>query len=481
MNNYLPTSSKRTRDDSITSEAIQHARGILGNLRLIIGVALLVSLLGTLYALTVPPVFQANMLIQIKPVLPMASDGRTQTPVATEVELLRSRSILSRVVEALHLDVHVEPKQFPIAAAYLGRDRQRLSTPGLSGVGGYARGAESVELASLDIPGRLLGETFVLTATGQDRFMLTQKDLGISLAGQAGVPARLASPYGEIGVLVATLRASPGAQFRVSRTSVFQAVDQLQRSLLISENGKQSNVIGVSLQGSKPELISRILNEIGAEYMRQHASQQSDETSSALASYERQLLDTRARLQKLDARYSRVLGMHGAADLGEESRIVSQQSVALQEKLAAAEQNKLELSSRYLSQHPTMIVADEQIRALKQELGAVQSKRRALAASGQEIETVNRDKQITAEMNAGLLNVRQKLDALNSSVRADIRMVDPAVAPIRPVGLGLPTMIALACVAGLVLGLIASILKNAIVGAGIRPASLRYDGHFRLV
>lgn len=481
MNNYLQTWSKRPKVDDNASDATYQAKGILGNVRLIGGVALLVALLGTLYALTVPPIYQANMLIQIKQRMPMSGDPRIEIPAATEVEILRSRSILSRVVQALQLDVSVEPKRFPLAGPYLARNSHQLSAPGLFGAGGYAWGAERAELARLDMPKRLMGETFVLTATGKDRFTLVLKDLGISFAGQVGVPARLRSAYGEIGVLVAAMHARPGAQFLVSRAPGFLAVDRLQRSLHISENGKQSNVIGLSLQGSNPELISRILNQIGDEYMRQHASQQSNEASNALASYDRQLAETQFKLQKLDARFARVLGTHGASDLAEESRIVSQQSVALQDKLAAAEQNRVELSSRYLSQHPSMIVADEHIRTLRQELAAIQSKRRSLAAAGQEIEAVTRDKQINAEINAGLFNVRQKLDVLHSSARADVRLVDHAETPIRPVTLGLPTMIALACLAGLVLGLVASVLKNAISGARDRPATLRYDGHFRLV
>jgi tyrosine-protein kinase Etk/Wzc len=173
--------------------------------------------------------------------------------------------------------------------------------------------------------------------------------------------------------------------------------------------------------------------------------------------------------------------MHGTSDPGEESRILSQQSVALQDKLADAEHSRSELSSRYLSEHPAMVVANERIRNLQRELSQVQAKRRALAAAEQQMSSLSRDKQATAELNASLLSVRQKLDAMSSSGRTDVRLVDRAEVPYQPVNLGLQARIALACVAGLVAGLIAAVLKDARASARRRPPLPRYDGQFRLV
>lgn len=481
MNNYLPTSHRKFREDGEIQERIYQTRGVLSNMPLILGVALLVTLIGSLYAMSLAPVYQANMLIQIKRNSPIVGDSVADVPAATEVEILRSRSILSRVVEALRMDVSVEPRRFPIAGAYLARNRQGVSKPGILGTGGYAWANEHAQVAALTMPGSLLGEKFVLTAGSGNGYTFENRELGLTFSGRVGVPAKVETRYGPIELLVSAMSAKPGVQFAVSRVPVFHAVDQLQQSLAIAEAGKQSNVISLSLKGSDPVLITRILNQIGNEYIRQHTSQRSNEASNALALYDRQVSESRSRLQQLDARFASLTGRHGVTDLGEESRILSQQSVTLQERLGEAEQKRAELSTRYLSEHPAMIAADQQVRNLRNSLAAVQAKRRTLAGAEQEIASVERDKQVNAELNAGLLSIRQKLDSLNASDAADVRLVDQAEVPIRPVTLGIRTMVVLALLSGLVLGVIASLLKNALAAPSRRPAVPRYDGQFRLV
>lgn len=481
MNNYFPPPLRFANEERAGADPLFQARGVLGNLRLILGVALVVTLLGTLYALTVLPVYQANMLIQIKRSMPVTGDPQAEIPASTEIEILRSRSVLAGVVDVLRLDLSVEPKRFPLTRAILARGMDMVGTPGLFGYGGYAWGAERAGLARFDIPAALFGKSFILSATGKGGFSLTQEDFGIVLSGRVGEAVRQTTPYGEVGIVVSSLQAWPGARFVVTRVSNFQAVDRLQRALIISESGKQSNVIGLSLKGSNPELITSILNAIGSEYMRQFAARQSDQTDKVLAFYNKQLRESERKLRHLDARSAGLHNRHGSAALGEEAVILSQQSVTLQEKLADAENSKAELSSRYLSAHPSMIAADERIANLERELNGIQAKRRQLAAAEQENVTLARDKQLTADINAGLLGIQQKLDAMDVAGKTSVQLVDPAETPYQAVNLGLKARIALACLAGLLAGIIASALKNALAGGRKRPPPLRYDGHFRLV
>ncbi|MGI4719741.1 MAG: Wzz/FepE/Etk N-terminal domain-containing protein [Janthinobacterium lividum] len=480
MNTHVQL-SKHAMAGDLPQDAVTRARGILNNWRLIAGVAALVTLLGALYALSAPPVYQANMLIQIKREPAREGGIVGGSEAATEVELLRSRQVLSRVVDSLRLDVTVVPKRFPVVGAYLARGKRSLSAPGLAGHGGYAWGAEEADVARFAVPAALLGEPFVLTATGRNGYTLAAKESGLVLAGRIGAPARLATPYGEIEALVTGIRARPGTQFIVNRAPVYEVVNYLQQALIIAENGKQSNVIGVSLKGGDPVLISRILNQVAAEYLQQHARQRSTEADDTLARYDRQLEESRARLRQLDARFAQLLGRHGTANLAEESRVLAQHAVALEERLAEAESKRAELSSRYLSMHPAMIVADDNVRSLRQDLAAVLAKRRSLAAAEQEAAGVERDKQVTAELNAGLMAVRQKLDGVAASDRKEVRLVDRAEVPLRPITLGTRTMIVLSCLAGLVIGLLASMVKNAFADHGVRPSTLRYNGQFRLV
>lgn len=441
---------------------------IFRNIRLIVTVSLITAVLGILAALAVTPLYESNILIQIMRHTPLPGDPPVEAPAATEVEILRSRSIISGVVNTLRLDISAEPKLFPVLGAYMARTNKSLSEPGLFGHGGYVWGAERVTVFVFNVPGALLQKPFVLTAAGGGGFTLTQKELAIRLAGRINEVSKARTPYGDIEALVTDIRARPGAQFIVTKSPPFQVVERLRKSLAISESGKESNVIGVSLKGSNPEMISGILNHIGNEYVRQHLARKSAEATRAFSYYDQQLEESSSSLRKLDQRLAQVLRVHGTSDLNEESNTLAQQSVSLQAKLAEVEQRKVELSTRFLEQHPTMFVVNRHIQDLKRDLDNIEAKRKALAAAQQEIANLTRERQASSEIKMGLLNARQRLEAMTSSNDADVRMVDRAEVPIQPVTLKQSVMIALACLAGVVFGLVASILKNAIVARNSR-------------
>lgn len=464
MNKYLQQLRKKGREELALPDYLFQFRDILKNRWLIASVALSVTALGTVYALMATPMYEANLLIQIKRNAPSSGEFQVDIPAATEVEILRSRSILSNVVKTLKLDMTVEPKLFPVVGAFFVGTNRDISTPGLFGQGGYVWGADSVEVASLNVPDAMLQKPFILTVLAGGRFLLTQEDFGVRLQGRVADTARTRTGHGPVEILVPAIRALPGAQFSVTRSSTFQAVEQLQRSLAISERGKQSNVIGVSLRGSKPQMISSILNTIGKEYLHQQAIQKSFEAKNQLQFYDQQVEESKQRLRALDARLNQVLRLHGTSDLSEESRILAQQAVALQAKLAEREQRKVELSSRFAEFHPEVIAVNRHINELQRDLNAVEAKRKTIASAQQEIVSVNRDKQIHNEMNIALLNARHKLDALALSNNVNVRVVDRAEVPLRPVTLGSSTRMIMACFLGLILGVMASVLKNVVAG-----------------
>ena len=464
MNRYLQRLQKRTGDTSRSSKALFQFASVLRNVWLIAGVSLLVALLGIGYALTVTPMYEANLLLQIKRNAPTSGEFQIDVPAATEVEILRSRSILSRVVSSLQLDTTITPKLFPVIGAFVSERNPTLSDPGLFGQGGYVWGAEKLRVALFDVPDPLLRKPFVLTVTGHDGFTISQPESGVLVTGHVAQKTRSRTRFGMVEVLVTQMHARPGAQFNIGRSATVQVVEQLQRSLAISERGKQSNVIGVSLRGSDPRQVSLILNAVGKEYIQQQAAQKAVEAKSQLQFYDQQVDESRQRLQKLDARLNQVLRLHGTPDLSEEATMLAQKSVALEATLAEREQRRVELSTRFADQHPEVITMQRSIRNLHRDLDEVEAKRKVIAAAQQEIVAVNRDKQINNEMNIALLNARHKLDALALSSNVNVRLIDRAEVPSQPVTLGRSTMMVMACLFGLLCGVMASMLKNYALG-----------------
>ncbi|MGK9626111.1 protein-tyrosine kinase, partial [Salmonella enterica subsp. enterica] len=76
--------------------------------------------------------------------------------------------------------------------------------------------------------------------------------------------------YGPVNLTISKLDGRPGAQFTLRHLPRLAAIARLQQQLHIMERGKQSGVIGVTLEGDSPQLTAAILNEIGMEYVEQN-------------------------------------------------------------------------------------------------------------------------------------------------------------------------------------------------------------------
>ncbi len=107
-------------------------RTLFDHKKLIAGVVALFTLLGAFYAVVATPVYQANAMIQIEP----KKVGLDATPqlntkpssvseAVTEIELIKSRTVLGQVVSDLKLDVVATPRYFPAIGRYMAREFTR--------------------------------------------------------------------------------------------------------------------------------------------------------------------------------------------------------------------------------------------------------------------------------------------------------------------------------------------------------------------
>ena len=457
MNKSLQQLRKKNEDENESLKSDIFFRNILKNGWLIGIVSLIVTIVGVVYALTATPIYEANILVQIKRNAILSNDFQSEIPATTEVEILRSRSVISKAVDALKLDISVEPRKFSFIGSLIYGKSNEISN---FGYGDYVWTEEQARISVLNLPDALLGHLFTLTVINKNKFIFIQKELSINIIGKVAEIAKVRTKYGSIEILATQIPEQPGAQFLVRRVPKFQVVEQLQKSLTISENGKQSNIIGISLKGSKPELIRKILNEIGDEYVRQHIAQESEEAEKALLFYNQQIDETKRKLQSSDDKVAQVRRNRGIFDANEEARILSQQSVVLQTQLAESKQKKDELLIRFLEQHPAIVLANKHIQQLNGDLANIKAKGKELATAENEFIFLKRDKQINNEINSELINIRYKLDKALSGNSANVRLVDRAETPSQPVTLRASTMMAVACLAGVLLGIIASIIKN---------------------
>lgn len=441
---------------------------------LIAGVAFVVTLLGATYAFVATPVYKANILIKVDDAVarprnmvgdlagPTDANVDMKTAVASEMEVLRSRAVVSRATDNGQFYIDIQPKHFPVIGAGIARRNKQISDPGIFGFGGYVWGAEQLAVSRFNVPEELEGQAFVLTADGNGSFHLSQEKQGIEIKGRVGELVKADMTGGEIELHVDRLVANAGAKFLLTRAARLDTIERFQEALNIAEKGKQSGIFEVSLDGQDPKFTSRVLNEIGREYIRQNVARKSEEAEKTLAFLNTQLPELKQELERAETRYNELRNSRGTIDLGEEAKTILQQSVLTQTKLVELRQKKEELLTRFENEHPVVEAINQQMRELKREQASVDAKVKKLPDIEQNVVRLNRDVKINTELYTTLLSAAQQMRLATESKVGNVRLLDTAVVPTKPIKPKRLLVVALSGLAGIVLGVLAAFARKTV-------------------
>ncbi len=467
--------------DDNEPELSSYLNVLFDNRWLIATIALAITLLGAAYAFMAKPVYEANMLIHVEEDSPkeaknilgeMGSLFDVKTAATAEMELVRSRLVVSRAIDNLRLYIDARPKYFPVIGKWIAGNNRQLSSPGLLGMGGYVWGAEKIDVSTFNVPDSLLNRDFVLTAEGDGQFRVTEKESNIVLKGTAGTLLNYETSKGPIELKIDQLAANPGAQFSLRRTSRLALIESVQKNLEVAEQGKQSGIIGVKLEGTDPQAVNSVLTEISKEYVRQNTSRKTEEADKSLAFLNKQLPELKTQLEAAEARYNQFRNQHGTIDLGEEAKLSLQQSSAAKAKRIELEQKKTELLTRFTVNHPIVMGVDAQLREINTELRTVTDHIKTLPTLEQEVVRLQRDVKVNTDLYTALANTAQQLKMITVAKMSNVRLVDAPMLPEKPVSPNRPKVIAIAFMLGLFLGVVVAFIKKALHGGIDDPVEI---------
>ncbi|RJG07889.1 polysaccharide biosynthesis tyrosine autokinase [Noviherbaspirillum cavernae] len=439
---------------------------------LIAGIAFVITLIGAAYAFLARPVYEANLVIHVEEegqkeskniIGDVNSMFNVKTMAMSEMELLRSRMVVSRAVDNLRLYINAQPKYFPVIGSWVADHNNQLSVPGLLGYGGYVWGSEKIDVAVFNVPEALQNREFVLTAEGNGQFRMSQKESDLELKGAIGAPLTFETPQGNIELRIDQLQAKAGAQFLLTRTSRLGTIESIQKSMTVSElGGKQSGVIGVTMQGSNPKQIHSVLAEISKEYMRQNASRKTEEAEKSLAYLNKQLPDLKVQLEQAEAKYNAFRNANGTIDLAEESKLNLQQSAAAKLRKMDLQQKKIELLARYTTEHPLVQGIDSQLKEINGQINSMNEHIKTLPMIEQNLLRLQREVKVNTELYTAMLNTAQQLRLVSMGKVSNVRLVDMPLMPEKPVKPNRPMILALSVLSGLFLGMMVAFFRKSL-------------------
>lgn len=446
---------------------------------LIGGITALITFVAVLYALVAKPVYEADLMIHVEEESPNASKNilseasslfETKKAAIAEMELLRSRMVVSRAVDNLQLYIEVNPKYFPIAGFWFANQNSNmLSDPGLFGYGGWVWGSERADVSVFDVPDSWLNREFTLMAKGNNRYRFSGGGQRLAFEGTVGQRYRVPTPEGVVEIKVDRVYAKPGAVFRLKRKSRLGVIQAIQTALVISEQGKQSGVIEVKLQGDNPKRINSLLSEVGREYMRQNLARKTEEAEKSLAFLNQQLPILKRQLEQSEDRYNQFRNAHGTVDLREEARMSLEQVASARARRMELVQKKSELLSRFTEDHPVVAAVNRQRKELDAEIEEINARIRTLPVLEQDEARLTRDIKVNTDLYTALSNTAQQLRLISVGRVSNVRMIDAPIAPEKPVRPNRPVIVALAALVGLFLGVMAAFARKAKSGGMDEP------------
>lgn len=416
-------SNKNINADSDEIDLGRLVGELIDHRKLIFSITALFTLIAILYAMLSTPVYQANALVQVEQkqgnailnslsqVLP---DAQPQS--APEIALLQSRMILGKTVDDLNLQIQAHEKYVPI----IGRGLARISKD--------KEGEIKISTLYLPSNGDEVPE-IELIAIDNRHYTIKIDDTELS-----GVVGQLLDKNG-LSIKVDRIDAEPGTKFRVRYLTKLKAITDLQDRFSVTDQGKDTGMLNLSLTGEDPEMISKILNDISNNYLAQNIARQAAQDAKSLDFLNKQLPQVSSDLDIAEGKLNEYRKQKDSVDLSLEAKSVLDQIVNVDNQLNELTFRESEISQLYTKEHPTYKALMEKQKTLQDEKVRLNKRISSMPATQQEVLRLSRDVESGRAVYMQLLNRQQELNIAKSSAIGNVRIIDDAVTqpiPVKP-------------------------------------------------
>ncbi|MEC6897853.1 polysaccharide biosynthesis tyrosine autokinase [Photobacterium piscicola] len=395
--------------------------GILIDSRwLIIITTFIFALIGISYALLATPIYKADALIQIEqkstgmPALggDMAEMfGGSESSATTEIEIIKSRMVLGDTVDKLNLTTVATPIYTPV----FGKGLARLLGD-----------SHLISVARFTVPANTAVTNDVLTITNseQGEYSVANSDGRELLTGKVGV---LATNNG-YSLFVTQLIGADGKTFSLSKISRLDAIQSLQQSLTIAEQGKQTGILQLSITGENRARIKNILDDISQTYFLQNVARNSAEAENSLVFLKQHLPKIKQQLTVAEDKLNSYRQANESVDLGLEAKTTLDTMVSLEAQLNQLTFKESDISQLYTKEHPAYVALLDKRKTLMKEKARLNKRIEKLPKTQRAVLRLTRDVQVNQQIYVQLLNKVQELNIVKASTVGNVRILDNAQA-----------------------------------------------------
>ena len=397
---------------------------LIDHRKLIISVTALFTLFSLAYALFATPIYQADAMIQVEErqansilsnLSQMLPDSQPQS--APEIALIQSRMILGKTVDDLNLQTRVVQSHFPLFGAGWSRimgDKQHT----LSVSRFYIKNSGDYDSDIVKAKVKVIDSTHYLLLSN-----------GFELDGTVG---ELINDHG-IAIKIDEINAPAGTSFDIYLVPRLKAITDLQKMLSVSDQGKNTGMLTLTVTGDDPSLIEKILDSISGNYLAQNIARQAAQDQKSLEFLNQQLPKVRAELDTAENKLNTYRRQNDSVDLSLEAKSVLDQIVNVDNQLNELTFRESEISQLYTKEHPTYKALLEKRKTLVDEKAKLNKRVSGMPETQQEILRLSRDVESGRAVYMQMLNRQQELSISKSSAIGNVRIIDNAITLPQPV------------------------------------------------
>ena len=325
------------------------------------------------------------------------------SPADAEIELIKSRMVLSYVVDAERMCFNAIP---------VGANDRFMHREG------------RMDLDSLYIPEIARSEKWRAKVISTDTYEVIAPDEQVLMQGKIGDLNRAAYAGDTFDIRVSKMLAKPDQMFILSQSDELATIASLKQALKVSEKGKQTGIIEASYSHRYPDKAASILNSIAKTYLRQNVEMKSAEAAKTLEFLEKQLPGVKAKLDSAEKVLADYRYRIGSVDMTGETQAHLQKESELEKQLLELEQQRQAATRLFKAEHPNVQTIVRQQNRLRAELNKLKKHAEKMPLTQQEVMRLKEDVAVNNEIYTTMLNNVQQLRVVRAGEVGNVRIVD---------------------------------------------------------
>ena len=396
----------------------------------------------------------------------LAGSAGQKSPADAEIEILNSRLILGQVIKSLNLNINIKDNQDGLFHRLISQDKTKLiyNTNSVT----FEQNQTSFSIKQFEIPEYYLDKPLTLSFINQNQFSLSYKD-NVIFQGLLNQLNAKSDTKGLWKIEISS-QSSFKQSFTLTKLALPTAMNVFQQNYGVSEKGKMTGVIGLSYSGHDKEQITQILNNILAVYHAQNIERKSLESKQTLGFLDKQLPELKQQLEESEIKFNKFREQYNTVDVTQESELMLKQNIELEKMKIELKQKQAEFSAKYTPDHPLMTEINAQLSSLDKKSNELSQAIKRLPETQRLYLQLYRDVKVNTELYTSLLNSYQQLKISKAGEIGNVRIIDTAVEPVKPIKPKKLIVLILSIFVGGFIGVLIALLRN-MLRTGIKDSA----------